>query len=311
MSDANARDAIFRTLTWFETLGYAPTRAELMLTCDLRNVESQKSQVESHVEELIATGAIMEQMGRIGSSESIDGIVSTIRERDVFQPRKRRAARVAGRWLARLAGVRFVALANTTALGHARDEGDLDFFIVARAGTIWLSRLLGVLPFRLLGLTPKGENDRDAVCLSYFVADDALDLSSHQLPGDDPYFRYWFLSLLPLFDDGVSQEFWGANAKIRERHPFAEKWIVPPDLDVSRKSKVESRSSRRPTRYALFEPTARWLQMRWFPRTIRERMNRDTTVIVTDHALKFHVTDGREKYRRTYQELCEKRNITP
>lgn len=291
-------NAVLRTLVWAETLGYAPTRAELMLTADVGNGESRD------IDELIDTRAIVEKMGRIGFPDSVDRIVSTIRERDAFQPRKRRVARRAARWLARLAGVRFVALANTTALGHARDEGDLDFFVVTRAGTIWTTRLFGVFPFRLLGMTPKGKNDRDAICLSYFVADDALDLSSHRLPDGDPYFRHWFLSLLPLYDDGVSQELWNANAKLRGRHPFARKWIVPPDLNR------ETPRVRIPA-FRLFEPLFRSLQMKWFPPAIRERMNRDTTVIVNDRALKFHVTDGREAYRQAYYELCRKRGIDP
>lgn len=297
MTRTPSRNAVLRTLAWAETLGYAPPRAELMLTADGR-AESRD------VDELIDERVIVEKMGRVGFPESIDTIAAAIRERDVFQPRKRRAAGVAARWLARLAGVRFVALANTTALGHARDEGDLDFFVIARAGTIWTTRLFSVFPFRLLGMTPKGENDRDAVCLSYFVADDALDLSPHQLAGDDPYFRHWFLSLLPLFDDGVSQDLWNANATLRERHPSARKWIVPPDL------RIETPRVRIPT-FRFLEPYFRSLQMKWFPPAIRERMNRDTTVIVNDHALKFHVTDGREAYRRTYFELCKKRDIEP
>ena len=303
------RNEFLRTLTWLETISYAPTRAELC-ACVEREQMGEKSEqcavsgaqreIDSVLEELIASGTILEREGRVVFPEQAERLIGNIRSRDPLQARKRRRARLVTSWLARCLGVRFVALANTTALGYARDEGDLDFFVIVRAGSIWTSRLFGGLPFRLLHMTPRPGNERDAVCLSYFIADDALDLTSHMLPGDDPYFRYWFLSLLPLFDDGVSKDFWNANATIRAKHPFARRWIVPPDLEV-RAPRVRFFASR------LVENIARLLQTKWFPLVIRARMNLDSTVMVNDHVLKFHVTDAREMYRRIYQDSCSKR----
>ena len=324
-----ASSALLRTLVWYETIGYAPTRTELLMTMEVGagdRLQGTGYRGQSFLAELLAAGILSEHMGRIGFSESLDGIVTMIRARDALQPRKRRRATRVAYWLSRLPCVRFVALANTTALGVARNEGDLDFFVVARAGTIWTTRLIGGLPFRLLGMTPSSDaaTDRDAICLSYFVTDDALDLSSHQLQDDDPYFRYWFLSLLPLADDGVSREFWEANATIRERHPFARKWIAPPDLCVDKREQMavsrwqigSKKTYLLSTIYDLlsvsfFEPTARFLQKHWFPPTIRNRMNRDTTVMANDQTLKFHVTDRRATYREQYEVSCGKRGIEP
>jgi hypothetical protein len=138
---------------------------------------------------------------------------------------------------------------------------------------------------------------RDAACLSYFVSDDGLDLSSHALRGDDPYFRYWFLSLLPLYDDGVLQELWDRNEALRCRHPFAQPWMVSSDLAVSRPMiRMPSGS--------VGEPLLRWMQERWFPPAIHSRLNVDTTVMATDCVLKFHVTDNREQYRARYEKRC-------
>lgn len=295
-------NAIIRSLCFHEAWNYAPTRVEL---CSMLDVGSTRSLVREDVvrtlDELLSSGIVREIDGRIGFPDSLDRIVQTLRERDLLQSRKRRRAILVTKWLVRLSGVRFVALANTTALGNARDEGDLDFFIITKKGMIWSSRFFGGAPFKLIGWMPTNENSRDAVCLSYFITDDGLDLSSHQLTPDDPYFRHWFLSLLPLYDDGVSEQFWSQNAELRQRHPFAEKWIVPPDLAVQKPGITK------PT--FLAEPLARWFQMRWFPQSIRNRMNRDTTVMVNDKALKFHVTDSRVEYRAKYIEACDKHGI--
>ena len=314
MTDAHVRAALQRTLTWYETLGYAPTRFELAQTISLLPPESLLDLKVQYVLPVLSAcltaGTLVEKNARVFFTSSAEPLASELASRDLYQPRKRRRARWVARWLACVPGVRLVALANTTALGYARDEGDLDFLVVTRAGSLWMTRLLAGLPFRLLRLTPRDGYERDAICLSYFVADDALDLTSHQLAQDDPYFRYWFLSLLPLYDDGVSHQLWEANANIRSVHPLARPWIAPPDFRVR-----SWRDGAPRLRRALllvtgwFEPLARALQSRWFPKQIKERMNRDTTVMVSDQVLKFHVTDARAEYREKYLTLCRQRSI--
>lgn len=307
MTSSPAHAAIVRTLCFHDAWNYLPTRAELFLTLDCSgDVIPGRDGVDAALSELIAEGVVRERMDRIGMPERFDELLRGLHERDPLQPRKRRRAVSVARWLSRMSCVRFVALANTTALGTAREDSDLDFFIIVKAGTIWTTRLLGGGPFKLLGRLPKGKDERDAVCLSYFIADDGLDLSSHALEGDDPYFRQWFLVLLPLYDDGISSELWNANATLRSRHPFARPWVAPPDLQIP-----VPRYRLPPTAYRLLEPAARAFQLRWFPAEIRRRMNKDTTVIVNESALKFHVNDGREEYRVKYEELCKKHQVTP
>lgn len=297
----HVRDALLRTLAFHETWGHAPTRPEWIMTLESREPFTAE-EASSGIDELEAAGTVFPYCGRYvfpGQTTLVD----RIRRDEAWSPRKRRAARQVARWLARLASVRFVAICNTTALGHARDEGDLDFFVVTRAGTIMQTRGLSVLPFKLMGKRPGRRDERDAVCLSYFVSDAGLDLSSHMLEQDDPYFRYWFLSLLPLYDDGVSDALWNANAAITSYHPFARPWMVPPDFRVARPA------IRIPVVRA-FEPFASRVQTTAFPAPIRDLMNRDRRVIVNDRALKFHVDDGREDYRRRYHELCRTRGLS-
>ncbi len=306
--------AILRTLCFYEVIGYAPTRAELFLTLDGGGEDIGTSQAEllntvrlNHAwGALVSAGIIFEQHGRVCCAAASSDLIPTIQSRDWLQPFKRRRAQRVADYLSRLPSVRFVALVNTTALGYARAESDLDFFVLVRAGTIWTSRLLGGLPFRIMGMMPNDQPQQHAICLSYWITDDALELASHTLPGDDPYFRYWFLSLLPLFDDGVSQIFWRTNAQLRARHPRAQPWVIAPEVDNAQCA-AGARSD--PARYSVFEVLARQLQLRWFPQTVVARMNRDTTVIVNDQVLKFHVIDRRQAYRQQYKDLCQLRGV--
>lgn len=313
------RDGLQRTLAAMTAIGHAPTMAEWVANYESRmtndewrsaNDESRMTNgasngrdiVEQTAKQLIQDGTIRQSFGRIVFRDVDDAIVQRQRADELVIPRKLRVAKRVAKWLMRLGSVRFVALCNTTAFGHGRDESDLDFFVIVRRGTLALTRLAAVMPFKLLGQRPGDRVQRDAVCLSYFISDNALDLSSHMLEREDPYFRYWFLSLLPLADDGIGKELWNANTTITSRYPLAEQWMTSPALFVT------TPMLRVPMLRAL-EPIARKIQSRAFPKAIRELMNRDTRVIVTEDVLKFHVEDRREEYRTRYETICREKGI--
>jgi hypothetical protein len=297
---SSIRDALLKTLTFHETWGHAPTAAEWIMTLEGES-GMNRDEVLRELDALVRDAKVINAFGKYCFPEST-ALIDAQRTNEFYAPRKRRIAGRVTKWLACLGGVRFVALCNSTALGHARDEGDLDFFVIVRHGTIMQTRALAAMPFKLLGRRPGAGEDRDAVCLSYFISDKTLDMSSHMLTPDDPYFRYWFLSLLPLFDDGISMDLWNANVHMASRHPFATPWIVPPDL------RIVTPQVRIPT-VSILEGIAGDAQRKAFPSTIRELMNRDTRVMVRDDVLKFHVTDGREEYRTRYEETLRRRGV--
>lgn len=304
------QDAILRTVAFFDATDYAPLWSECMAWIEWHGTSGFESQAVPDAQELnlvkdacVRTGLLREGEGRIAIANRFDVLLAFVHERQAFVPRKLRHARRIARWLARFRAVRFVALVNTTPLGHARNGGDLDMFVIVRSGQIWTIRSLAGFPYLLLGKLSSDTAAPDAVCLSYYISDEILDLSNHMLTPDDPYYRYWFLSMLPLFDDGISAELWRQNESIHRFHPRAETWMLSPDLAI--------RIPRwRIPPFSWFELIARKLQLSWFPKRIRERMNRDTSVIVTDQALKFHVEDGREEYRRKYQENMRQLTIS-
>lgn len=268
---------------FYDALDYPPTPAELALVTDPAEAQAPR----------VLTRGRLTLSGR-------EALVEEHETRERLFPRKIRRARKVARFLAGLSGVRFVGLCNTTALAHARDEGDLDFFVITRTGTIMQTRGWATLRYKLTGTRPgTGASDRDAVCLSFFIDDSALDLSPLMLPGDDPYFRYWFLSLLPLFDDGISSELWRANGAILSHHPQARPWIMNEDLRVTRPW------WRLPALRPLEPLATRW-HGRLISPTLRKMQNLDTRVVVNAHVLKFHADDGRERFRELYRNTLKR-----
>lgn len=346
------RSGIIRTLAFQAAWGFAPTRLQLAMFYDGgssgQNGPSGPDGTAIHLElnQLIQEGLVIESEARL-ALKPFSTLIQKGREREFYFPRKLRRARKVAAWINRLPWVRAICLCNTTALGQARDEGDLDFFIIAKAGTIWRTRFFSTLPFKLLGARPGGRKSSvllstpapltmscdlaasspsnyplekgkgfsgstDPVCLSFFVTDDALDLAKYMLPDndraelDDPYFRYWFLSMLPLVDDGVLMDLWIKNKKITQRHPLAKRWIALDSDDP-----FGGRQSVTLSRQSWIERLLKKFQEKQFPDAIKKLANQDSRVIISDQALKFHVEDRREEYRQKYYEICKQFGVEP
>ncbi len=302
------RNGLLRALCFHHAWGYPPTPTELVVSWDRGLMASSVSPTvsEAHLTllTLIEERRVMLFRGRVIFPGN-EALVAEHERREALFPRKLRRARAVARWLRRLGGVRFVALCNTTALAHARDEGDLDLCVVTRAGSLWQTRGLAALPFKVLGMRPGASTDeRDAVCLSFLLDDSVLDLTTLQLKPDDPYFRHWFLSLLPLIDDGVGRELWEQNPLITSRHPLATPWLSHSEI-------VACVPTIRVPFVSRLESLARRAQEHVLPKTVQAEANQSTNVVVNDHVLKLHVTDNRAMYREAYEQCCRAYDVEP
>ncbi|MBI4276719.1 hypothetical protein HY629_02675 [Candidatus Uhrbacteria bacterium] len=239
-----------------------------------------------------------------GEAEAMDVSLWTVREeRQTIAYRKWRKALRVGRWLAMMPYVQMVAVCNNLAYDNATDESDIDLFIVTTSKRVWAARFFVSGFLALLRLRPTRRTTRDKICTSFFVSTDHLNISNLQLAASsqqlgapaDPYLLFWTATLYPIYDrGGVYERFWNANAWIKEYLPNAVPVIPHPWRTVR-----PALSPRFPESIfgAWFERFVKRIQMRAFPKNIRELMNKDTRVVVTDKVLKFHTNDRREEYR--------------
>jgi len=303
-------NAILRTLAFQATWNYAPTRLQLFQFLDFAGDNFDISESEAYtiinksLDNLITQGIIIEDNHRLALFKFVN-LIQSGKDNEIYFARKLRNAWRATRYIKALPWVRAVCLCNTTALGQSRDCSDLDFFIICRAGSIWRTRFFTTFPFKILNTRP-GERVVDPVCLSFFISDQALNLQQLSLD-DDPYLRYWFISLLPLTDDGVLTDLWEQNRELRRRHPFAKQWIALkqsflPSAILSKKPALSE---------SIFERWLRQLQSIHFPQEIAQIANQDTRVVINNDVLKFHVTDNRKLFRDKYHQICHDLNIQP
>ncbi|MBI2645261.1 hypothetical protein HYW94_03770 [Candidatus Uhrbacteria bacterium] len=242
-------------------------------------------------------------------------IISIRLDRYAIAQRKYRRAKKIARVLAGVPFVRLICACNTLGWSNARDESDIDFFIIAEHGHLWLVRMLCTGLMQIFGLRPTKQRMKDAICLSFFIADDGLDVSrlflseSRGMP--DIYFFYWLLYCVPLYEsDGMYETFWKANEmRVLSVLPCASPY------DTNDYRRIQISYSRRAIK-KFFERCigflgdvpnrmARWIQLRVLPQDLRAILNTDTCVVMNDSVLKFHQEDRREEIRERFMRRLE------
>ena len=306
--------AVLAALAYFDALDHPLTPLELAWYAWCWPGEGSQDWAMSSV---LAT---IESLGdRVECEEGfyvLKGRKSLIRQRKdrfLIADRKYRIAQRVTRLLALVPFVRMVAVCNDLALSAAPDDSDIDLFVVVESQYLWVARLwVCVLTFfQLLGPRPTPHNRRDAICLSFLAADNALDVSVLALPPlqdvPDVYLIYWIATLMPIYDaGGVYGSFFSANAWVASYVPhrpvhgaYLERTVYLGRLATLIKELIE-RATRICGQWP--ERVSRSIQLQIMPSTLKQAARSGTQVILSERYLKFHLNDRRELYRARWME---------
>lgn len=207
--------------------------------------------------------------------------------------------------------IRMVAVCNTLAYSNAREESDIDLFIISKKGKIWLARFFSILIIKLLKIRPQKDNKQDTICLSFFVDETGLDIKNVMMSDKDIYFPYWVQQLMPIYDpDGLYEKFMEANSWYKDYLPNAYSNKFSKQVRASKSSKVFGKFFGN-----LISPKilGSWLddiyrsfQIRIIDRNLKSMVNVDTRVIINEQMLKFHADDRREMFFKQWKEKINK-----
>ncbi|MBI3115587.1 MAG: hypothetical protein HYZ09_03825 [Candidatus Kerfeldbacteria bacterium] len=213
---------ILSTLIYHDQFDYPLTRDECWRWWyGGRDEAPTRERVEAACRQLIADGRVLATGGFLHLPKR-EPIVALRIERAGHNHIKWHNARRAARWLQTVPFFRYLAVCNTVAINNGKPESDVDVFIVARRGRLWLTRALVTAVVQSLGLRRHGTKIANRVCLSFFVTDAALDFSPLLLKPADPYFAFWVAQLVPLYDpDNLSGTIRANNAWVTGSLPNA------------------------------------------------------------------------------------------
>lgn len=216
------------------------------------------------------------------------------------------------RWLRVLAmwpGVQALYLCNSAAFMSVTAESDVDVFVVCKKGSVWSTRFVLTALLALFGKRPKPGQEAGTICLSFFIDETTLDLSSVALAGEkDIYLAYWLATLAPVYDPADTE-----ILLLNQNKPLFPNETIS-TLRRIREAKVEgggistARALLWPAYWIVrfIQPLLKHWQQQRFPVAIVEASKaNDHRVVMSDTMLKFHTNDRREHYKQAWQKRYE------
>ncbi len=205
--------------------------------------------------------------------------------------------------------VRMVAVCNNLSFGNVDDDSDIDLFIVAEKGRLFIVRTMITAIFQILGVRRHGKKVNGRFCLSFFIDEEMADLSAIALDNDF-YLAYWIPHLLPVIDERngaglfYSEVFLSKNAWV---HDYFDTKLL-----ISRKHLIVKsgffRFFQRILNFiliGLFGKLIEGVLKKWQLKRARKKASiadERSNLLVKENILKFHNVDRRREYNLKWAE---------
>lgn len=299
------KEAIVEAIAFFDLFSFPLTALEVL----------KYSKMKSSYEEVLECLCELKEKDIIKRSEGLyflperDEIVSERKKRYNYSDRKfKKAIRVA-KIFRFIPWVRMICVANLIGRDNLRDGSDIDLFIVTDHKKIWLSRFFLVAIAKFLNVRPQKNNQKDKICLSFFISEKNTDLSGLKKEAEDRYFDYWFLNLAPIYSrDNSFIKFIESNQAIMNKFPN----YYPEQISDKRKIKIIENSFYKNNWNLFFgglEERIKSFQLKIIPNKFNELAPLKKGVIMEDNIIKLHLNDRREEFSQKYNENISKIKI--
>jgi hypothetical protein len=305
----NLEKSILATLVYFDVFDYPLTLVEIQrLMLRLRENNDSVEYTLTEIQKVLDESILLEKAIRFKNGffylRGRENVLAERHNRYIFAKRKYDKAMEVVNVLSRIPFVRAIFVCNSLAIQNTTEKSDIDLVIITKRGGVWWARLLSLLYLSLNKLRPGQESTSDKICLSIFLDEDHLNLAELKMGKNDFDFSYWAANFYPIYDAGeYYSQFWQANKNwLKENLPQSQSTIPHSSLTERHKPTV---------RVVLeivllpFSKIVENFQKAKFPNAIKELVNTDTRVVVSDGILKFHVNDRRiehlEEFIKKYE----------
>lgn len=292
------KKSILKTLLFFDQFQYPLTPEELL------NYLYKKAKA-IHIKEL---KGILDELEELGEIEQLKGYIFLKGRAEHIDKRKARGfvserfwhrARFYVQYLSRIPFVRMVAVCNSLAYNNAREQSDIDLFIVVEKGHMWLTRLIITLTLHFFGVRRHGSKIAGRFCLSFFVTPNKLTMKEIALQDEDPYLAYWVKTLAPLYGGEMYEQFKKANQTFLKEYGLNFTEESRKHLYEEPKESRLKQISEKILKGFLGRALEWFLKKTYKPKTLKHmaQLHNQDGIVVSDEMLKFHNEDRREEYR--------------
>ncbi len=189
--------------------------------------------------------------------------------------------------------IKMIALVNSIGSFNLKEEGDIDFFIISKQNRVWLTRLYCTGIAKILNSRPKKNNKKDKICLSFYLGDKQLNLSSLKYKYGDPYFDIWQKDMLILFERNNTKEIFLNENSLSE-------------------NKLSNSLNDNSFILKFLDKLSQKLQLLIMPEKLKQASKLKEGVVIDRNILKFYLDDKRlvikEKYEEKFRKIIANNN---
>ena len=205
--------------------------------------------------------------------------------------KKVRLAKQAAYVLSHIPTVSFIGLSGGVAVGNVHEEDDIDFFIITKKNTLYMTRFFILIILEALGLRRKrnDSNPANKICANFLIDETAL---IWPIKSRDIYTAHEIVHVKPLFErNGMYRKFLSNNEWTK---------VFYPNADPHRVAFTE------PSHYFtinVFSRILTLLPMEFVMKVVQKSLIKRsrTREFVSNHVLAFHPHDYRRQTIRDFE----------
>jgi len=231
------------------------------------------------------------------------------RSKDWILKKKLSVARRAVKLLRFIPYIKAIFLCNQFTIS-TREESDVDIVIITAEKRIWIVRFFSIFLLALTRMRIQKKCRKNKVCLSFFVAEDDLDMSKLSIEEPDIYLIYWMVLLIPIFDPyDIQKDFITKNNEwIKKFLGQGMKWksvvstSMVSDTVFSKGVRSFFEKAWKGAYGDMIQKQLKEIQYKKIQAKGLELNDAGHSVVVNDSMLKFHENDRRYVYKRQWEE---------
>ncbi len=290
----NLKQEIIKTLIRFDLFHHPLSSVELY---KFLGVECSYSDLLKSLDLLVNEEKIKHIRGFYCLPQSENIINERFKKLNYFKSKIKKAKRFS-RLVSIFPFVEAISISNIIGDHNLKKGSDIDFFVVSRPGSLWLTRLFCTFWAKILGLRPNKKTKTDKICLSFYISSDNLNLEKYLYNQEDFYFKYWLVGLEPIFArKNFWLKFWKNNLWVKKYLPNFILPIPESILDIEILGEKKATSNKV---LGYLEKKARKHQMKIMPARLKEQVGNSTGVILGDDIIKLILEDRRDYFIKQY-----------
>ena len=280
--------AILKTLAYFDIFDFPLTLEEIETY--LLGISADKTAIQATLQTL---PTIKSKNGYF-FFKNRKALVETRKQKKKLANKLFRKCRHHGYLWQTIPFIKFIAVANNLAFHNPEPTSDIDLFVITSKNRLFTARTLLTFWTQLLGVRRHHQKIAGRFCLSFYITENALDLSPLTLQPSDIYFAYWFHTLKPIFDQNLASKLIEKNTPWFKTYFPNPVHLTPSLIPIKKPLFLIQKILEKMLSGKIGDFIENKLKQWQLKRAHDKKTQKFPAVVITDQILKFHESDRRK-----------------